>query len=182
MNTRQRMHSLRTDVCRLVNAVGKRADEFLLRQLKIKTCSIDYYFHDVQQLQLNYLTSIMAVEGHLHVMFAFSFEEALVNQITQNYTNNLDTSDKPKDVYIAETAADMLNVILGNSLKCFSISGSAIELTPPVVIADAKTIYRNKQAKFVTANLVTETGEMQIHCIGPKELFDSELNYIEEAT
>jgi len=174
------MQNLSSDVNRLIKKVGDLVTQYLAVEFKIKTRSVKYQFHDVHRLKLKYLTSIMAVEGQLHVLFAFSFDKQLINKIMQIYTAEIDTSDIAEEAYIEETAADMINLVLGNSLKCFSISGKTIQLTPPVVITEAKTIYRNKQAKFLTADIVTHKGSLQIYCIGPKVLFDSELNYIEE--
>ena len=175
----QRMQNLSSDVNRLIKRVGDLVKQFLAVEIKIKTSSINYQFHDVQRLKLKYLTSIMAVEGQLHMLFAFSFDQPLINKIMRKYTVDIDTSDIAEEEYIEETAADMINLLLGNSLKGFSISGKTIQLTPPVVITEAKTIYRNKQAMFLTADIITHQGSIQIYCIGPEKLFDSELNYIE---
>ncbi len=174
------MQNLSSDVNRLIKRVGDQVNQYLAVEFKIKTRSVNYQFHDVQRLKLKYLTSIMAVEGQLHVLFAFSFDQPLINKIMQIYTADIDTSDIAQEEYIEETAADMINLVLGNSLERFSISGKTIQLTPPVVIIEAKTIYRNKQAKFLTADVITHQGSMQIYCIGPEKLFDSELNYIED--
>ena len=174
------MHELNADSRRFIELVGSQMLQYLETEVGINTSTISYHLYDIQRLNLNYLTSIMAVEGHLQVMFAFSFEQKLANKIMKAYTSELDICDQVTSEYIEETAADVINIVLGNTLSYFKIASNAIELTPPIVITEAKTIYRNKPAQFLTANISTISGDMQICCIGPKELFDSELNYLEE--
>ncbi len=168
------------DTKKFIEMVGSKTGNFLTTETDIVPQSIEHQFHDVQRLELNYLTSIMAVEGQFQVMFAFSFDRNLAVKITEAYTSELDINMDEFGEYIDETAADIINIILGNTLVHFQISGKAIELTPPIVITEAKTIYRTKPAKFLTAEISTEYGDLQICCIGPKKLFDRELNYIEE--
>lgn len=174
------MHELNADSRRFIELVGSQMLEYLETEVGIKTSTISNHFFDIQRLNLNYLTSIMAVEGQLQIMFAFSFEQKLANKIMKAYIAELDIDGQVPDEYIEETAADVINIVLGNTLGHFQIAGKAIELTPPIVITEAKTIYRNKPAQFLTADIRTKSGDMQICCIGPKELFDKELNYIEE--
>ena len=45
---------------------------------------------------------------------------------------------------------------------------------------EAKNITRNKGATFYTLDIETDSGMLSIHFIGPKELFDLNLNYVEK--
>ncbi len=164
----------------LIEAVGARAKSYLQEESNISTRNISYDFYNVNNLELNYLTSIMAVEGHLDVLFAFSFDKNIAKKIMEEYTAELPSpNDNPED-YIEETVADLINIVLGNALGEFNIGGEAIRVSPPIVISGAKNIHKNKTAQFLTAELGTDFGKLQIHCIGPRELFDPQLNYIGE--
>jgi len=174
------MLKLNKDTRHFIETVGNYTSEFLLNETRIETLKIDYQFNDIPRLKLNYLTSIMAVEGQFQVMFAFSFERELASKVTEEYVSDLGIGKEELGEYIDETAADIINIILGNTLVYFQISGKAIELTPPIVITEAKTIYRTKPAQFLTAKLCTKFGDLDICCIGPKDLFDLELNYLKK--
>lgn len=171
-----------SEIKRLVEAVSARAASFLASEADISVTDTEFYFHDVKRLNLDALTSIISVEGHLSVLFAFSLSQALAEQINLGYTKELQPTEQELEEYLEETLADMINVILGNVLTQFQLAGEAIHLSPPVVISEAKNICRNKQAKFMTSRLNTSYGVLDVYCIGPKELFDQKLNYIEEGS
>jgi len=171
------MQTLNADTKRFIEIVAKQTSEFLENETAINTLEIDFQFCDVQRLKLHYLTSIMAVEGPFQVIFAFSFDKELAIEITKRYTADLSITEQDFEEYMDETSADIINIILGNTLVNFQISGKSIDLTPPIAITEARTIYRTKLAKFITAKISTKYGNLQIFCVGPKELFDKKLNY-----
>ncbi|NRB40631.1 MAG: chemotaxis protein CheX [Pseudomonadales bacterium] len=173
------MVQLNPEIRRFLEEVCLRTEQYLGAETTIEVEKIIYQFKDIQQLQLGQLTSIMAVGGHLKVMFAFSFEHGLADQLMSDFTQELDFDEVNTEHYISQTIAEMINIILGNVLANFEIRGKSIILSPPVVISDAKSIYRDKNAIFISAKLYTSFGEMHVHCIGPKALFDQELNYLE---
>ncbi len=173
------MERKNSEIHRIIEEVGTCTDMYLAAETSIKTSEISYQFSGVQKLQLSHLTSIIAVGGHLKVMFAFSFDQTLAEQLMRDYTAELNLDEDELELVTGETVAEMINIILGNVLADFMYDHEAIPLTPPIVIYDAKNIYRDKNALFVSGELKTSFGNMQIHCIGPKELFDQELNYVE---
>jgi len=73
------------------------------------------------------------------------------------------------DLYIEETAGDMINIILGNVLAEFQQKGRAFALSTPIIVNEAKSIARYKNHKFYTAELETDSGTMSIFCIIPGE-------------
>lgn len=161
-----------------IEAVASQTSKFISEETGVEVLSIDYQLDNVRQLELSQLTSIMTVEGHFQFLFAFSFDKSLVCESAKVYTAELTLGDETYMDYIQEMAADIINIVLGNVLVNFEIAGKAIELTPPVVITDKKIIYRKKQAQFLTAEIKTLFGRMQICCVGPKDLFDNSLNYV----
>lgn len=172
------MTKLNENAKNFIEAVATQTGMFILEETGIEVLSIDYQLDNVRRLELSHLTSIMSVEGHLKFLFAFSFDKSLVCESAKVYTAELNLGDETHLDYIQEMAADIINIVLGNVLVNFEIAGKAIELTPPVVITDEKTIYRKKSAKFLTAQITTLFGCMQICCVGPKDLFDDNLNYV----
>jgi len=168
------------DARRLVEYVCERTHSFFETELAIPNSHIQFHFSDVQRLTLDYLTSILAVEGPVRVMFAMSFDRNLAEYSTQKYTEELDIPEDELELYLEETVADIINIILGNSLSRFQLEGETITLSPPVVITEAKNIYRHKDAQFFTADVQTKMGRLQIFCIGPRELFDCKLDYLQE--
>ncbi|WP_164503676.1 chemotaxis protein CheX [Pleionea sediminis] len=161
----------------LIERVTSRMLVLLENEFKIAATNIRYDFNDVKQLKLNYLTSMIVIEEPMSVIFAFSFDEPLAYAVMKSYTIELDVDPSSESQYVQDSAADVINIVLGNSLTSFQIYDKAIELTPPIVLVGAKTIYRKQTATFYSSEIETEQGNMKIFCLGPQVLFDHRLNY-----
>ena len=168
------------DTKRLVEFVCERTTNFFESEIDITVETLSFNFSNVSRLELDHLTSIMAVDGPIAVMFAMTFDKKLSESLFQSYTADLDVPSDEKELYMEETVSDIINIVLGNSLSRFEIKQAPISLSPPVVITEAKRISRHKNALFYTADLKTSHGCLQVFCVGPKELFDIQLNYIKE--
>lgn len=162
----------------LLDAVQERARKYLLDEIGLEVTRIERHLEEVTRLGLKYLTSLVAVGGNLQVYLAFSFDEPLIRRIFEVYTSELDLDDD-EDQYVGETAGDMINVVVGNALAALGDEGPAINLSPPLFITEGKLIIKDKNAQFLTLRLILDLGEMSILCIGPRELFDQQLNYRE---
>lgn len=168
------------DTKRLVEFVCERTTNFFESELDISIESLNFDFSNVNRLELDHLTSIMAVDGPVAVMFAMTFDRTLAECLFSRYTSELTIHEDEKELYMEETVSDIINIVLGNSLSRFEINKAPISLSPPVVITEAKRIFRHRKAQFYTADVTTSDGRLQVFCIGPKELFDIQLNYIKE--
>ena len=57
------------------------------------------------------------------------------------------------------------------------IDDRGISMTPPVILDKAKTIRRMKNSMFYTQSMSTALGSMTISLVGPRELFETNLDY-----
>ncbi len=162
----------------LFDQVEERTREYLRDEIGMEVLSVRRRVEDVRRLGLRYLTSLLAVGGDLEVYLAFTFDESLIRKICEIYTRDLEPAEDD-DVYLSETAGDMINVIVGNSLSVMSDKCPAVSLSPPVFIREGKLLTKRRHARFLMLRLLLDSGEMSIFCIGPKEIFDEQLNYRE---
>jgi len=102
----------------------------------------------------------------------------LIRYIFKIYTQEIDIPADEQDHYEAETAGDIINIIVGNATQDLSPAGPLITLSPPIIITEAKQIVRAKNAQFFTVKMSTDEGVFNIFFIAPKELFDENLNYV----
>ncbi len=163
----------------LVRAIGKRTVEYLKSDLHIPTRDAALHMEDVKRMQLRYLTSILAVEADIRMLIAFSFDEKLAEQIYIVSTEGLEIDDDEEEMMREEVVTELINVIVGNALSDLAASGTTIPISPPYVINEAKSITRPREATFYTLDLSTDLGVLSIHFIGPRELFDLNLDYVE---
>lgn len=166
------------DVQRLIHILSDRTMAFFRDELDIDIPECAHQVDDVNKLSLRHLTSIMGAGGNMRLYLAFSFDQPLIELAFSAYASDIDVPEDEHDAYVEETAADIINIIVGNALAEFGRLGSIISLSPPIIITEAKHILRDKGAKFATANLNTPHGGLAIHLIGPKDLFDSRLDYV----
>ena len=59
-------------------------------------------------------------------MFAMSFDRELAEYSTAKYTEELEIPKDELHLYLEETVADIINIILGNSLSRFQLDGEKI--------------------------------------------------------
>lgn len=162
----------------LMTAITDRTISFLKEEAAVDATDSRFKFQDMQRLRLRDLSSLISIGGKLNIYVVFSFEESLITKIFENYTEELELDPDEKVEYMEETAGEMINIIIGNTMMSFQEKGSAIHFSPPIIIPEARHIVRHKNAKFVTSDVDTPHGSMGIFLVGPRELFDDKLEYI----
>lgn len=165
---------------RLVQAIGDRTVDYLKDELGITVQVETVNMQDVKRMQLLHLTSILAVEADIRMLIAFSFDRELTDRVFVASTEGLEIAEDEEEMMREETVAELINIIVGNAMADLESRGTAIPISPPIIISEAKNLTRSKGATFYTLDLVAGTGRLSIHFIGPKELFDLNLNYVEK--
>ncbi len=169
INSKRNIVQSQVDASKFIESVVRRTSLFLAEEVSIDVGDVKYALTDVQKLQLKELTSIITVEDEAKMTLAFSYERELINEIFAKYTQEIEIEESEAELYIEETAGDMINIILGNVLAEFQQNGRAFALSTPIIVNEAKSIARYKNHKFFTAELVTGIGTMAIFCIIPGE-------------
>jgi len=163
--------NIATDVKRLFDAVVSRSVTYLTDEIGMAVERTDDGPQNDKCVTLRHMTSLISVGFQMGVHIAFSYDESLIRDIFKIYTQDLEV-DPDEDVsYMEETAGDMINTVIGNALTGIGGSGSAISITPPVVLSQARRITRHKDAYFCTADIRTPSGILTILCIGPSQLY-----------
>ena len=133
---------------------------------------------DLESLTLLGMTAIVGMGGSVNLLIAFSFQESLINVLYQRMTHDFDVRPDEVEMYREAAAGEVVNIILGHcTIDLQKLDRPVISITPPVIIDQVKTIRRMKNAVFYTQSLNTVFGHMNISLVGPRELFDSRLDY-----
>lgn len=164
----------------IVNFILKRAQNFLTEEVFLELVSTEITCDKTNMLNLKSITAIQGINSNIGLFIAMSFDEPIITKIYDVMTEGLDIPEDERQLYVEETAGEILNIIVGNATSDFQIKGNAIKVSPPIIIKDAKNIIRHKDAYFYTANLETDVGEISLYIVGPRDLFDQTLNYREE--
>ncbi len=168
----------RQDTKKIMDVISRRTKIFLQTEIHLAVDQIQFYQSHVTALRLKHLTSLMSLGGNVGIYLAYSFEKKLIHYIFKIYTQEIDIPADEQDQYEAETAGDIINIIVGNATQDLSPTGPLVTLSPPIIITEAKQIVRAKNAQFFTVEMSTGEGVFNIFFIAPKELFDENLNYV----
>jgi CheY-specific phosphatase CheX len=162
----------------VITSIYERIKSYYYNDYSIEITDFEYTLKDVSQLKLKYITSFMSINSPVDLYLAFSFDEKLIRYIFSEYTSDIDFDEDEEQLYLEETANDIINIIVGNITDQISTTGEVIQLSPPIVITNADKITKQKDEYFFTVDFVTTKGNMDIFCIGPREVFDTHLKYL----
>ena len=165
----------------LLKSVVDRSLDHLSRDLKIECFPTIGTSGSVDLLALRDLTVIVGVGGGIGLLVALSFPKRLVDLLFDRLAGGINMPAHEKELYRRDAAAETANVILGHCTADLETYGQPISISPPVVLGEEKQIQRARNAVLYRTAIVTDFGNLDVSVIGPKELFDTGLNYVKEA-
>lgn len=159
------------DMENFIGAITKRTVCFLKGELEIEVISENYEFHEEEYINLMGLTSIISVGDYNKITVVFNYDDLLLNEIFIRYTKNIKIEESQTELYIDETALDLINIIVGNVLSEFGRPDVIFNISTPLIISEADYAYKFKDTKACITTIKTEFGEMHILCITPDNRF-----------
>ena len=132
---------------------------------------------NIEHLKLRHLTAVLGLGGSAGLLVAFSFSQQIADVLFRRLTAGILIPPEQEADFREAALAEFANVVVGHCTGEFSKDGEHVSLSPPVVLEDAKSIFRMKNAMFGTISMDTPNGPFDIHMVGPRDVFDAELNY-----
>jgi len=161
----------------VASVLADQTKTYLHDQVGIDVTEVRATTENIENLKLRPLTAVLGVGGSAGLLVAFSFSQQIANALFERLTAGIEiTPDQVAD-YREATLAEFANIVLGHCTGELAKDGEHISLSPPVVLEDAKSIFRMKNAMFGTISMATPNGPFDIHMVGPRDVFDGELNY-----
>lgn len=165
-----------SDARHFMEAVIRRTISFFNDEVNIKILKSNYDPNEVDVLNLQSLTSIITVEDYARMTIIFTYEDQLIGEIFERYTQNLDINESEAQYFLEETSGDMINVVVGNVLSDFQQPGVAFAISTPIIVNKAQNIVRYKSQKAFKADIFTEYGKLTVFCLLSGDLFISQLS------
>ena len=157
--------------------LADRTKSHLAAQAGIAVSDMRVATDDVDQLKLRHATAVIGVGGSVGMLIAFSLSRPVVDALYERLTAGLDIKPDQEAEFRQAVVTEIANVIIGNCTEEFAAEGERVSLSPPVLLEDTKSIHRMKNARFGTVMMETPHGPFDIHMVGPRHMFDAELNY-----
>lgn len=169
----RRLRSFRS----LAASLAGRTRDYLAAETGIAVGEVGAASENVDQLRLRDITAVIGVGGNVGMLVAFSFPMALADVLYRRLTAGIEVPPGQEADFREATITEIANIIVGHCTADFTEDGAAVAISPPVLIQDAKSINRMNKARFGTVQISTPQGDFDIHLIGPRGMFDDEMNY-----
>lgn len=170
----------KNNITKLLSSLQKHTSEYLRDKANIAHVECAASLQELQSLALHDLTAIISVAEGINMILAFSYETPLLKRIATTFLYE-EGEDEASEDDCLDMASEFINIIVG--LCVTSINSDPLKpilFSPPLVIHEAKIIRQRKTSQLYAISLKTKYGKLDINCIGPRELFDDQLNYLGE--
>ena len=172
----QHMTSFKT----VAACLAGRTRSYLAEQADIGVSEEHAVTDGVNHLKLRKATAIVGIGGNTGMLIAFSFSQPMIDALYERLTAGIAVPPDQKSELRDATVIEVANIIVGNCTEDFARFDDRISLSPPVLLADSKSIYPKTDAMFGTVSMVTPHGSLDIHIVGPRAMFEAQLNYERE--
>ena len=166
------------EIAAVVEIVVKRSVSFMREELGTAPTGVRRHGGRPESLQLRDVTAIVGVGSRAGLYIAFSYDDSLIRALMRRYTADLGVAPDEEDLYIQETASDIVNVIVGNCTAELSKRREPVSLSPPVLMLGARTLSGRPGTTVATLTLQFQEGLLDLAFVGPKVMFDERLNFL----
>jgi CheY-specific phosphatase CheX len=169
------------EIAAVVEVVERRTIDFLRDELKFSVEKISRRLLNEESIILREMTAIVGVGSRKGLYIAYSYDASLIGAMTKRFAAELTIAPEEEDLYMRETASEVVNVIVGNCTAELARRGDAVTLSPPVLALGARTIQGRPKTAIAILTLKYAEGALDVVFVGPKLLFDDHLNFVEGA-
>ena len=169
------------EIAAVVEVVERRTIDFLRDELKFSVEKISRRLLNEESIILREMTAIVGVGSRQGLYIAYSYDASLIGAMTKRFAAELTIAPEEEDLYMRETASEVVNVIVGNCTAELARRGDTVTLSPPVLALGARTIQGRPKTAIAILTLKYAEGALDVVFVGPKLLFDDHLNFVEGA-
>jgi len=155
----------------------KRVKSYMETEMKIDIFNVSEIAYP-KNIHLKKNTIMLGTSGSIKLIITLGYDDILLNKLVEMFVDGDDVDDYESEEVRNSVACEISNTIIGNAIDN-PIDNSDIYITPPVLVSEAKTLYKDKFSKFVFVTFATKYGDVQLTAVGPKEQFEEELDFKE---
>lgn len=152
-----------------VNKMMVYLKEYMEGALAMDRLSLKPARSDADKIVLKEMTALMSIDDDLRSLIGISMSQRTLKHITEGFCSGLELAEKELLEIQEETAADLLNLCVGQCLAEVDPEYGTVQVTPPMVSQGNKQLYRRDWAYFAEGSLKNKKGEVTVFCFFPKE-------------
>jgi len=161
----------------LLLPIVKRVKSYFEEEMKIDIFNTSE-ITSPKNIHLKKNTIMIGTSGSIKLIITLGYDDLLLSKLVEVFVNGDEIEDADVDEINNSVACEISNTIIGNAINN-PVDKSDIYITPPVMVSEAKTLYKDKHSKFIYVSFVTKYGEIQLTAVGPKEQFEEKLDFKE---
>ena len=170
------MNDLKSVSASIVDAVVLKAGDYFRNEFDIELTAARPMEGDIASLTLRDIATFVGmIGGPVNVMVALSFDRPMMDRVVDIATEGLSVADDEREIFVRETAADVINEILGSSTADLDSGDKKIVLSPPIVVDDGSKVHKPDGTVFTTVTMSSDEGQFDIDFIAPRNLFTRSL-------
>ena len=158
--------------------IVNRTVSFLNDDMGITVISHDLEIICPNKVELKKNTSMIGTGGTIQVIITMSYDDDVLEELVKAFLEGEEADEGEMDEIRESVSSEIANTVVGNALTN-PVDGTILTITPPVLIYEAKSLFRHKSSAIAMARVKTNFGEILLTAIGPKESFANELNFKE---
>lgn len=162
----------------ILSPLVERAMSFLQEDLEIQVLSEKVDIISPKKVNLKKNTAMIGTGGSVQVLVTMGYDDELLSKVVEAFLEGEEVDEDELEEIQESVSCEVVNTIVGNALKN-PLDGTTLGITPPILISEAKSLYKQKSSQIATAIIITEFGEMLLSAVGPKEQFSETLNFKE---
>jgi len=163
----------------IMTAIVKWVAIIFKENIMLEVINTIFYFESLEIIDLKYPSVFLILTvSNKQLIILFTFDNSLIQHLHLALTEGIEYSEEELQNITEAVAADMLNIIIGNATADMPNNGNLIKITPPQLIKNKKQLLRKQQAQFFAAEVITSVGRLWVSSIEPIELFNENLDYI----
>ncbi|MDR3541423.1 MAG: [Fe-Fe] hydrogenase large subunit C-terminal domain-containing protein [Desulfosporosinus sp.] len=142
--------------------------KFMLEQTGLLVTHEDnFQVEGLKKIELNKITAIINIKGALEIVVIVSFSELVLRKLVRNFIMDEITLDE-EEAYMGDVLGEVVNIIIGNSLKEFPGLEELLIIDPPISLSSEDALFRYKESQIWGCSLQTELGNISLNLVLPR--------------
>ena len=162
----------------ILSPLIQRSVSFLKEDLEISIISENIDIISPNRIKLKKNTAMIGTGGSVQVLITMGYDDKLLDKVVEAFLEGEEIQDDELEEIQESVSCEVVNTIVGNALKN-PLDGTTLGITPPILISEAKSLFKQKSSHIAAATITTEFGDMLLTAVGPKELFSQTLHFKE---
>ncbi len=154
----------------ILDPIVERLKEYLEKDMQIPLLEDNIKTIDVDGIILKKMTAMLGIGGDIQAMVSFGYDDILLDVLMDAFLYGEKVEDTELVKVQESLCCEIANIIVGNAINT---KGSKLltSITPPILIHDAKSLAKDKNATIKVALIKTKYGDIQVTIVFPKKMF-----------